>query len=419
MHFLARRHRSQTYQRFIERIKRLLGPGLFYTIKNGPRQAFAMMYRRKRQKIRRKATGNADFILVIDQQVPSADRSSGECRMDALLRLLAETGKDVFFLGEDTARKPAEDSLRAAGIHVLHESVKGYLKHAGKLYGTVIFSRAHIAEQYMDAVERYAPQAAIVFDTVDLHHVRMKRAAEVKKSDALLQDARKMEKIELSLAARADCTLVVSEAEKRYLQERLADAHICVLSNISSDPVRPHMAPERRHMLFVGNFYHDPNEDGIRWFVTDVLPLICKQLPDAVLDIVGYGSDVFVKDLAGDGIRVHGHQPFLKPFFESARVSVAPLRYGAGVKGKISMSMSEGVPCVTTSTGAEGMDLKNNETVLIADTPEAFAAAVLRLYSDDTLWIKIATFAQQQGLHLFSKEKARHAVEEMFAMIRS
>lgn len=420
MHLLARRHRWKIYQRFIERLKKLMGPRLFYGIKNLPQTVLHPLYHQRHQRIRRQVQQRKKTILVIDHEIPCFNRSSGEYRMDTLLRLLVEKGYTVSLIAENPAIKPSSaERFADAGIQIVLEPALTHLKKKGASYGTVILCRPYIAEKYIHTVEKYAPGVSIVFDTVDLHHVRMQREATLTGNDMQRKKAEHMEEVELHLITLADCTLVVSETERAYVLSRLPQAKVITLSNIHEEVIPPHLSPGRQHLLFVGNFYHTPNEDGIRWFIKDILPFIHKDLPDVVLDIVGYGSDIFVKDLRSNSVLVHGHQPLLQPFFDHARVSIAPLRYGAGVKGKISMTMSEGVPCVTTPIGAEGMHLEHEKTVMIAETPEAFAAAVIRLYRNDALWMNIAQSAQEEGLKPFSKDAARSALSAMFDALHS
>jgi O-antigen biosynthesis protein len=146
----------------------------------------------------------------------------------------------------------------------------------------------------------------------------------------------------------------------------------------------------RSGLLFVGGFQHPPNLDAVLWFVHDIWPRILSQDREMVLRIVGSDlSEGIVSVLKQPGVEVLGYVPDLTGLFAYSRMSVAPLRYGAGVKGKVGQSIAFGLPVVTTKIGAEGMALEDGKHILIADEPEEFAAAVLRLATDDELWRRL------------------------------
>ncbi|MBA3768994.1 MAG: glycosyltransferase [Blastocatellia bacterium] len=154
-------------------------------------------------------------------------------------------------------------------------------------------------------------------------------------------------------------------------------------------------------MLFIGNMAHRPNRDGVLHFLNEVLPRIREKLPRIELTIVGAGTDDGIASHADENTRVLGYVPDLQPLLDQARVFVAPLRFGSGVKGKVGEAMSCGVPVVTTTIGAEGLGLTHEKNVLIHDHRESFANAVCSLMADDNLWQKI------------SDESYRHVFENL------
>jgi len=143
---------------------------------------------------------------------------------------------------------------------------------------------------------------------------------------------------------------------------------------------------QRDGIAFIGGFQHQPNIDSVLWFTAEILPLIRRRLPDAVFYIVGSHPAPEVLALEGDGIKVVGFVEDLREVLDRCRMSVVPIRYGAGIKGKIGTSLSYGLPCVATSIGAEGMDLTDGDGVLVADDPSDFADTVVQLYRDSELW---------------------------------
>jgi glycosyltransferase involved in cell wall biosynthesis len=147
---------------------------------------------------------------------------------------------------------------------------------------------------------------------------------------------------------------------------------------------------QRKDLFFAGNFAHRPNADGVAYFLENVFPLLTEALPEVQFHIAGSSPPPQIQALSSSQVHVMGFVPDIEPFFMNSRVFVAPLRFGAGIKGKIGDSLSHGLPVVTTSIGAKGMGFENGTQVMIADEPEAFAAAVVKLYQDQELWDRLA-----------------------------
>ncbi len=164
---------------------------------------------------------------------------------------------------------------------------------------------------------------------------------------------------------------------------------------------------KRQGLLFVGSFLHPPNVDAARYLVRDILPLIKREIEDVTLYIVGADPTPEIKALASERVVVTGWVKDISLYLKGARVMVAPLRYGAGLKGKISQGMSYGLPMVTTSLGIEGMDIEDGTEALVADDPAEFAAKVIRVYRDDDLWNHLAEHAARFAAANYSPEVVR------------
>ena len=171
---------------------------------------------------------------------------------------------------------------------------------------------------------------------------------------------------------------------------------------------------QRKDIVFVGGFRHPPNGDGVRWFVESVMPLLRQRLPDVVLHCIGSDPTAEILALQQPGVVVHGYVADLEPAMQGMRIAVAPLRFGAGVKGKINLSMAHGQPVVATSIAIEGMHLANGEDVLVADDAAAFAAALLRLYQDEVLWNRLSANGLTNVSRHFSIEAAAATVKRVF-----
>ncbi len=333
--------------------------------------------------------------LVIDARMLSPDQDSGSLRMTNLLKALAADGHRCTFLPNNLiCDEPYATVLRNRGVEVVGrpfvDSVGEFLAMRGAEYDVVILSRLEVAEVHLSGVRRHCPQAHVVFDTVDLHFLRQIRERETTGSVSGGFDPDVTRDAELAAIASADTTIVCSSAEQALLRELMPDSAIEVLSNIHEPAMTITPAKDRHGILFVGGFEHPPNHDAVVWFLDEVFPWILAERPDTTLHIVGSKMTDKTWDLAGPNVAVHGYVEDLEPMYEQSRVAIAPLRYGAGVKGKVTQALSKGVPCVGTSMAVEGTALRHDEHLLVADTPVSFAAHVMSLLTDDDRWDRIA-----------------------------
>ncbi|SDQ41703.1 Glycosyltransferase, GT2 family [Pseudoxanthomonas sp. CF385] len=359
-------------------------------------------------------------VLVVDAETPRPQHDSASLRMSNLMRLLVDEGAHVVFLPADLRHAGRDTTdLRQRGIETWHApftgTVASWLREHGPRFDVVMLSRHYVASEFLPLVRRFAPQARVVFDTVDLHFLRETRGAEVAGDEALRRSAERTRERELALMRQADATLVVSPAEADMLVPLLPDARIDVLSNLHevADGGAPYA--QRRDLVFVGGFRHPPNVDAVLWFGRDVFPRIRERLPDVRFHCIGAEPPADVLALQQlPGIAVHGHVPDLAPYMDGARVAVAPLRFGAGVKGKVNLSMAHGQPVVATSCAVEGMRLVDGHDVWVADTADAFADAVVSLYNDAVLWERLSANGRENIRRHFSLDAARDVVRRVF-----
>jgi len=352
------------------------------------------------------AAADKGSVLVVDPTMPLFDRASGSLRLFRILQLLRADGFHVTYLarngtGQHAYRRPLTDM----GIRVLDADpermaqlgyyVAGPRADLGQILGERPFDVAwlsffYIAEQYLPLVRGLSPRTAVVADTVDVHYLRELREAELRRDPAVLARARQLRERELAVYQRADLVLTVTAADREELLRRKLATPVEVVPNVHA----PHQGPTpgfdaRGGMIFVGGFGHPPNVDAMTSFCAEILPRIRERAPGLPLAIVGSNPPEEVRALAGADVAVTGWVPDTGPLLDGARVSVAPLRYGAGMKGKIGEALGRGLPVVTTSVGAEGMGLVDGESALIADGPRAFAEAVVRLHGDRELWERL------------------------------
>ena len=359
-------------------------------------------------------------VLIVDALTPRPDHDSGSLRMFNLMRLLREQGAHVVFLPANRQHDGNYTlALQQLGVEVWYAPFAArppaWLREHGPRFDVVVLSRHYVASEFLPLVRRHAPQARIVFDSVDLHYLRESRGAEMAADAGLRAAAARTRDSELKVIAAADITLVVSTMEQALLAADAPGARIELLSNLHEVAGAGASFAQRHDLVFVGGFRHPPNVDAAVWFAREVMPRVLARLPGTVFHCVGSDPPDAVRALAElDGVVVHGHVPDLAPMMEHLRIAVAPLRYGAGVKGKVNLSMAHGQPVVATATAVEGMHLTDGVDVLVADDPQDFADAVVRLHEDETLWNSLSRNGLENVARHFSMQAAREVVGRVF-----
>ncbi len=364
--------------------------------------------------------GSVCNILIVEACMITPDQDAGSVRLLNMLKILKRDGHHVTFVADNLEfQQKYVTLLQRIGVEVLHGAFAGtvrkVLQTRGPSLDAIMFCRHYIASRYVDQVRTFAPHARIIFDTIDLHFVREEREAALRKDAAMSRAAAVTRAKELGVMKHADLTLVVSEFEKALLAEILPSAKVDIISLINDEAPAPRPFDERSGILFIGGFRHPPNVDGITWYITEVLPHVRRALPDVITTIVGSNMPASLKALACEGVDIKGFVENTEPLLANARVSIAPLRFGAGIKGKINEAMKYGIPVVATACAVEGMHLVPESDVLVSDNPEAFAQAIVRAYSDESLWNKLSQGGLQNVHRHFSMEAALPAVRRVFA----
>jgi putative sugar O-methyltransferase len=339
-----------------------------------------------------------DRVLYVDAETPMPDQNSGSIDAINIFKILGELGFRITFVPESNFmhRDKYTEALQASGVEAIYHpfctSVRDVLTRGADEFDLVVLTRAYIAEKYSDLVREVAPRAKIIFNTVDLHFLRMIREAKLSGDESALALANEMRDSELASIRTADATIVLSTYESELLRRELPSARIHVLPLLRDIPETLDVPgfQDRADILFMGTFQHPPNRDAVIYFTKEIWPLIRRELPEARFLIVGSAITSDVQALQGDGVEVLGFVENLDPLLRRCRISVIPLRYGAGLKGKLATSMQAGLPAVSTSIGVEGLKLTFQPCVLVADEPQTFAAEIVRLYQDEKLWNKLS-----------------------------
>jgi GT2 family glycosyltransferase/ubiquinone/menaquinone biosynthesis C-methylase UbiE len=363
------------------------------------------------------------LVLVADHQVPTPDRDSGSMRMHWLLLGLVEQGERVvFFPGNGAVLQPYTADLQRHGITVIPDVARqeAFLRDAGAALRLAVLSRPQVAWKLLEELRLQAPHCLIAYDTVDLHFLRLHRQAELTAatgdqgtSSALAGKAAASRELELGLVRAADLTMVVSEHEQGLLRGLVPEADVRVLSNVHHAATEVPGPQGRAGLLFVGSFDHLPNRDAVRWMAAEVLPLVHRRHPGTVLHVVGNNPSPDVLELASETVEVHGWVADLAPLHQRCRLSVAPLRFGAGVKGKVGESMAAGLPTVGTPVAVEGMGLVDGAQVLVAADAAGFAERVVALLDDDELWCALSAAGAAAITNRFGPDVARRALQDV------
>ncbi|HUI30864.1 MAG TPA: glycosyltransferase [Candidatus Acidoferrales bacterium] len=337
-------------------------------------------------------------ILVIDPYLPLFDRAAGSLHLFNILKILRKMNYHITFIS-------ANGDLKARYLPILEEM--GIETFAGdpdltgntrdrkidyqKLFQERQFDFAlidfwYLAEYYLPMIKKFSPLTTVIIDTEDVHFVREMREAELKNDIELKKTAVENKKRELAVYSKTDKLWVVTEEDKRALAQELSNKPIEIRPVIHEMREVQKGFENRSGILFVGNFNHTPNADAVEFFLKEIFPLVLNSLPDVQLYVVGNNSRKIFRSLNSNNVTIVDYVEDLSEYYEKCRISIAPLRYGAGLKGKIIESLSYGVPVVTTSIGAEGTELQGGREIIIADDPTEMAGKIVRVLSDGEFW---------------------------------
>lgn len=358
-------------------------------------------------------------VLIIDSHVSMHDRDAGSNRLFKIIQILRRMHYRVLFLpANGWPIEPYSTDLARLGVEVLYLrpgilDVEQLLSAVLRRVDVAWISRPELCERFLSIV-REGTDAPIIYDTVDLHFAREKLRAELEGGDDELW--RKLQDSELAMARAADRVVTVTEAERGQLHELGID-HVSVIPTVHDEEKHRHYSyAVRSGLMFIGGYGHAPNVDAVIWLCRDIMPLVWKELPQLTVTLLGNSPPEAVTALRSDRVTVTGFIAHVAPYFEEARIFVAPLRYGAGMKGKVGHALSYGLPMVVTTVATEGFDLTDGENCLIADDAVSFAQAIISLYSDETLWNRLSENGTA-SLRPFGAESVGERLRELFSTL--
>ncbi len=354
-------------------------------------------------------------MLIIGKVWPEPDSSAAGSRMMNLIRIFTDHGWKVEFASAASESDFSVDlssmDIPSHSIQMNDASFDAFIRTLNP--GVVLFDRFMTEEQFGWRVAEQCPDAVRVLDTEDLHCLREGRRLALKAGRPfILADLNnEIAKREIASILRCDLSLIISEVEMRFLQDyfRVDPSLIEYLPFLvgPDNIANTNAFSERANFISIGNFLHEPNWDAVRYLKEQVWPLIRQKLPDAELHIYGaYPSEkVFHLHNEKEGFVVKGRAENAANVISKARVLVAPLRFGAGLKGKLLDAMINGTPSVTTSVGAEGMNADEQWPGAIEDDPINFAQACIDLYSNESKWNEARSYSKNLLVARFSFEQ--------------
>lgn len=350
------------------------------------------------QSIPNYTTYNPDnrTIVFVNGGMPTHDKDSGSNRLKEIILTYKEENYNCIICTENAYRTDSYIKYYSdLGIIVYVEtnqynSYFDFIKSIPKVDYIWYYSPNTLKDNFK-RISKIVPKAKSIFDMVDIHFLRYKRAIEIEPTRISLRKRyKKYYEIETKLAKKVDYIIAISDVEKEIMKDYVAADKLITVSNIHYPKIEKDKTlsfESRNDLLFIGST-HSPNIDALYYLYNEIMPLVWVKFPQIKVNIIGNVNEK-IKDISHTNFIFQGYVPEIVDFFISNKMMIAPLRYGAGVKGKIGQAFEYYLPVITTSIGAEGMKLVNGKNALIDDTKEGFANAIINLYSDKELWMKL------------------------------
>ena len=335
-------------------------------------------------------------IVFVNGGIPTHDKDSGSNRLKEIIITIKKLGYNCIICTKNADRNNYYIQYYSdLGIIVYVETNKfknyfEFIKSIPKVDYIWYYSPNTLKDNF-NKISKIIPKAKSIFDMVDIHFLRYQRAIELEPTRiSLRKKYKKYFEIETKLAKKADYIIAISDVEKEIMKDYVDSKKLITISNIHYPKINKELTlsfENRKDLLFIGSS-HSPNIDALYYLYKEIMPLVWKRLPEVKVNIIGNVNEK-IKDIDHPNFIFQGYVPDIVDFFKSNKIMIAPLRYGAGVKGKIGQAFEFYLPVITTSIGAEGMKLVNRKNTLIDDTKEGFASAIIELYNDKNLWLEL------------------------------
>ena len=346
------------------------------------------------------------IVVMMDAFYPRPDEDSGSLDQVNFIRIFQNLGYDVAFIALLNFGDGPEVGVKVAalGAHCIvaseFASIEEYLFLNQERIAIMFLSRVHFGGAWIDRARAFCPKARILFNTVDLHHIREEREAALRGDADSIAQAQETKRLEYGCIMAADASIVVSEHEQTLLANELPSARVAVVPLMREIPRTSFPDWQgRQHLAFVGGFQHQPNIDAVNYFLDDIWPIVQARRPELVFHVIGSHLPDTLKERHAPNVEWVGYVPEIEPWLDRLRLTVAPLRYGAGAKGKVVSSLLNGVPCVATAVAAEGMGLRIGQDIVSCRNPQEFADAIIHVHDDAGMWNSLS----MQGFETISR----------------
>lgn len=365
----------------------------------------------------------ASKLLIIGHVWPEPKSSAAGSRMMQLIESFQKEGYDIVFASasskSDRAFDLSEIGIVQATIAMNESSFDPFVKSLKP--DVVLFDRFMTEEQYGWRVSEQCPNALKVLDTEDLHALRKGRQQALKDKTDFDQSYlfNTHAKREIASIYRCDLSLIISEFEMKLLMHDFGVPenllfYLPFQLDVNSNTTVKNLPlfNQRQNFITIGNFLHEPNYNGILYLKETIWPLINQQLPEAKLHIYGAYASPKINQLhhEASGFLIKGFAENVNEVMAHAKICLAPLRFGAGLKGKLIDAMINGTPCIMTSIAAEGMFGHVGPNGYVEDCPQHFADKAVQLYGDEVLWKE----KQQYGFKALTERFNTHKFHKDF-----
>lgn len=376
----------------------------------------------KQRAARRQETAKpvAPCALFVDDRAPDPTFDAGSVALLSHIQATQALGYDCSFIA--SRQPPSEQDqarLAALGITCLMPPVftgpEEALKRLGTGLDVVYLHRLNNAESYAALTRAFAPTATLVWSIADLASLRLRRQASIERRPELDRAATHIEVRENMCAWISDHVLTHSPIEAELLERVVPTADVNVVPWAVPVRPRPRQKIQKPIIAFVAHFGHAPNTDAAKWLILDIFPRLKKRIPDLVCRLIGSAMPHAVHMLAEEGVEIVGHVPNLEEVLADVSLCVAPLRYGAGIKGKVLEAWSTGLPIVMTPIAAEGL-IDSDDPVwrkAVADTAEDFAQKTVALLKPTAARTQV-TAARKLLRECFSDAAIQNRLEDVF-----
>jgi GT2 family glycosyltransferase len=366
-------------------------------------------------------------VLFLDHDTPRPDRDAGSHAALVEMELVQQLGHKVTLLPANLAWLGTyTEALQRRGIEVIHApfalSLEQFLSERGGEFDAVYITRYSVAEPALPLLRQHAPQAQLLFCNADLHYLRQLRAARAEalegdEAQRALEAVEQVKRQELAVMRQVQLTLSYSEVERAVIEaETLGEAATAPCPWVVEGPAQPAPLAGRSGLAFLGSYNHPPNRDAVAHFLEQLWPALRQRHPQLQLHLYGSGLSEPLAQQWGSqpGVVVQGWIAEASAVYNRHRLFIAPLRSGAGLKGKVIAAAAHGIPQVLSPLAAEATGLRDGQEAVIAQRPEQWLAAIQRLLTDDQAWSRMSEAAHRFAGQHYSRAQGLSVMRSAF-----